>query len=234
MSYRIHNLIITSLTFLFLGISSLGAQHLIIEQSTIIHNDEPRACIRVQMDPLPKEVKKAWRDYLDDNHDIDLKGIGFLSNKDMLSAEGVNFSEISSKELSLYTEVIEQGNFTEMRVFAALGHDIYLNETDYPLEFNRLQNTVEAFIGSYLPNHYQTLVAETEEELQDLTERQEDLTEDIADNREDIAKLEKENLEKTKELTEVENQIRSMNNILQARREKLQQVDRKIINQKLK
>lgn len=199
-----------------------------------MHNDEPRACIRVQMDPLPKEVKKAWHDYLDDNYDIDLKGIGFLSNKDMLKAEGVNFPEITDKGINLYTRVVEQGNLTEMCVFASLGHDIYLNANDYPVEFQRLQNTVEAFIGSYLPNHYQNLVKETEEELEDLIDRRKNLSDDISDNLDKITKLEKENREKNRELTTVEEQIRNMTSILDARRDKLQQIDRRLINQRLR
>lgn len=234
MSYRLQNLLVILVSLFIIGTVSLPAQNLIIEKGTIIHNGEPRACIQIMMDPLPKEVKKAWHDYLDDNFDINLRGIGFLTNKDMLKREAVSFPEISSQEISIYTRVIEQGNLTEMSVFAAITPDTYLNEKDYPIEFNRLQNVVEAFIGSYLPDHYQTLVQETEEKLKDLIDERDDLTDDISDNRDKIVELEKENLEKERELTKVEDQIQRIQNILDARREKQQQIDRQLVNQRLK
>lgn len=228
MSYRISIVLSLFLLSIFWNVDQLGAQHLLIEQSIVEYEDITYPCVVVRMDPLPKEVKKAWDDYLQDHYDINLKGIGFLSNKDVLSAENVSFPEVSEEPISFYTRVVEKGVLTEMSVFAHLEEDTVLDPAQFPQEFSRLQNIVEDFIGYFLPNHYQELVLKTEESLQDLIDEREDLTEDISDNRKKIADLEKENIRKNRQLTEVEDKIESMNTVLKARREKLQKIDLKV------
>lgn len=218
----------------FIGSSTLHAQRLIVDKGTIKHEKQARECIQITMEPMPKEVKKAWDDYLQDNFDVNLKGIGFLSNKDMLSAEGVLIPDVSDKKINLYTQVVERGNLTEMCVFASMGGNNYLSQTSYPLEFNRLQNTVEAFIGNFLPEHYRELVEDTEKNLEDLMKRKKDLADDIAKNREDIAKMEKENREKSREIVEIEDEIESLGNILRLRQNKRLEIDRELSNRKFK
>lgn len=228
MNNRFNILSILLLSFLYLGIGNLNGQILTIDNSIIEHNDRSRACIQVQMEPTPKEVKKAWDDYLKDEYDVNLKGIGFLTNKDILSAEAVAFPEVSKKELSLYTRVIEKGDITEMCVFAALGYDIYLNKEEYPEEYSRLQGIVEDFVGTYLPDHYKELVENTEKELEDLINQQQDLSDDISDNEKEIDKLQQENREMSKELIDVKAKTEELSQQLEARKEKVMQLNRQL------
>ena len=67
------------------------------QKSTVQHNDASRPCIRAIVHPEPKPLKKAWKDYLKETHDFKIRGIGFLSNKDLLSAEKVVVERISKK-----------------------------------------------------------------------------------------------------------------------------------------
>lgn len=44
----------------------LSGQDLIPQDGTIEHNDKERPCLQVTIDPEPKTLKEAWRDYLKD------------------------------------------------------------------------------------------------------------------------------------------------------------------------
>ena len=80
------------LLVIFLFAIQINAQSQIQSfESTIEHNDAQRPCIQVNLDPEPKTLKKAWKNYLKDNYGVKLKGIGFFSNKDLLSAEEVSW-----------------------------------------------------------------------------------------------------------------------------------------------
>lgn len=209
-------------------LSPLTAQPLTIGTGSILYQEGERACVRIEMEPAPKAVKKAWDDYLKKNHDVNLRGIGFLTNKDILSAEAANFAEVSDKVLDVYTRVIEVDQRTEMCVFAALEPDLYLNPETNPAEFNRLQKVVERFLNEYLPDHYGDLVTKSEEKLEDLLDQQKELKDDVADNKREIAKLEKENREKSKNLIDVNAAIKDLRATVDERRQKLREIDRKL------
>lgn len=211
--------------FMTLGLS---AQRLVIDQGTIVHNKDTRECVLVQLEPEPKEVKEAWRDYVKDRYDVKLKGIGFLSNKDVLSAEEVSIPEITDRKFHLYTEVVSRQQGSQMCVFAAFGPDMYINSEQYNMEFRRLENMVESFLGIYLPDHYLELVNESQEAVDDLIDEQRDLEDDIKDNKEKIAKLTKENEEKARRIEEIQTELRDTRAILEARREKLSGIDDKL------
>lgn len=222
------NKFILSLFLIFVFSYTLPAQRLVIDQGSIVHNKDTRECIMVQMEPNPKDVKEAWRDYIKDNYDVKLKGIGFLSNKDVLSAEAVTIEEVSSRPFDLYTEVVGRRQGSQMCVFAQFGPDSYAGTEQYSQEYERLRDIVESFLGNYLPDHYLTLVNESQENLDDLIEEQRDLEEDIEDNKEKIAKLMKENEEKARRIEEIKREIEDTRSILETRRDKLGRIDEKL------
>jgi hypothetical protein len=213
------------------SLPDLFSQHLTVETGQIMLDNEPSPALIVEMEPAPKEVKKEWHDYIKDRYDVDLKGIGFLSNKDVLSAEAVTIAAISSQPIDLYTRVIERAGLTEMSVYANFTDGNAISEDEAPETFGQIEGIVEDFLGVYLPDHYLNLVESTQEELDDLSDRRSDLREDIIDNEQEIDKLRKENAEKNAELEKVGRDIDRVKEMLETRKAKLSRIDRKIVEE---
>ena len=74
--------IITLVTLSLLSQSSfLNAQSVEPTIGTINHDDKERPCWVANLDPEPKTLKEAWKDYIKDNYDVKLKGIGSVSKQ---------------------------------------------------------------------------------------------------------------------------------------------------------
>jgi hypothetical protein len=221
----------TLITFLFSAIFSLSAQTYTVDDGTIIHRDKSRSCIEVHVDPEPKTVKDAWKDFLKDNYDFKLKGFGFLTNKDLLSAEDVQVEKISDKNLNFYSNIVEDKEGTEMKVFASYGYDIYLNKTEYPSEYATIKNMVAQFYAEFLPDYYKGEIKDITKKIAGLEKDRksnakdiEDNKEDIDDNQKEIEKLQKENKDLAKELEENEGLLKTATERKKSREAKLSRI----------
>lgn len=192
--------------------------------TTINYNDAQRACIQVNLDPEPKTLKSAWRDYLKDKYDFKLKGIGFLSNKDLLSAEAINVKRISTNTIDFYTHIVEDDNGSEMKVFARHGYDIYIAKENYPNEYKAVREILENFIKFYLPKYYEERINDTEKRVNDLTEETTDLKDNIDKWSSEIAKLKNEIKEKEEVLKSNISKLEKSEIKLLKRKEKLERI----------
>jgi len=217
------------LLVILLGAIQVNAQTTVkATDATIDYDDAERPCIQVNLDPETKTLKKAWKKYLKDKYDFKLKGIGFLSNKDLLSAEEIHFGSLTSKQIDFYTHISEDENGSEMKVFVRFGYDIYLNEKDYPTEYAKLNNILEGFLADYLPRYYQYKVNDTEERIEKLTKETADLKDEIADDSDNIKELKKE-IEDLESQVEANNKLlEEANNKLIKRKEKLKRIKIKL------
>ncbi len=175
--------------------------------STVMYDEEARPCIAVRMAPDTKTIKKAWEDFVKKEYKIKLKGLGFLVNKDILSAEKVTVKSLSDKAIDFRTRIVEEEDHSLMQVFVSLGYDIYLGPEKYPKAFRDLEDKTWKFLESFLPNYYKEKVSEVKEELEDLMKDQADLKDEIADNEKEIEKLQKENEKLQKDLRKMDNTI---------------------------
>lgn len=211
-----------------LSAPQLLAQNLIPQAATIEHNDEKRPCLQVTVDPPPKILKEAWRDYLKDEHDFKLKGIGFLANKDLLSAEKVVVKAISPKEMNFYTHIVEGKNSTVMKVFAAFGYDIYIDKKQQPKEYAALRSILEDFLKTYLPKYYEESIEETEDRLEELTDERDEIEDTIKDDEKAIKKLEKEIKDLQKNLKSNESKLEAVEEELKATEGRLKRVRKQL------
>lgn len=220
-----HLLSISLLTALFLGsINSTFAQSVRPSNGTIEHNDSERPCLYVNLDPEPKPIKKAWKSFLKKNYDFKIKGIGFLSNKDLLYAEDVVIEKLSPKRMDFYTQVIENEVGTEMKVFGSFGYDVYISKSETPEEYATMKAMLNEFLESYLPDYYKDQVKDTEEKVKSLTKEVEGLEKDISKNNKEIEDL-KEELEKmNKEASEKEELLKTASEKLENRTKKLERI----------
>ncbi|REJ83797.1 MAG: hypothetical protein DWQ44_00695 [Bacteroidetes bacterium] len=207
--------LIFSFIFILLISTAVCAQSFSPVKSTIEHEEKLRPCLMLKLDPEPTNLKNAWIDFLNDKYDFKLKGMGLFSNKELLSAEEVSIPHISTKKMNFYTHVTEEESASEMKVFASLGYDIYINEQDYPDEFNTIRDMMTAFLKQYLPQYYSELIEASSEKVKNLNKEIKDMNGEINDKQGDIEKLNKEidelrkNVqEKSKELKDSEIQLR--------------------------
>lgn len=176
-----------------ISITQLHAQGTIQPKTSSIDFDKHmRPCIQVNIDPETKTLKGAWKDYLKDKYDFKLRGFGLFSNKDILSAEEITVKQISPKTLDFYTQIIEDENGSEMKVFARHGYDIYIDQVNYPTEYAAIHEMIDAFLISYLPVYYSGQINDTKKRIEELSDKSEDLKEEIEDDTEKIAELKKE------------------------------------------
>lgn len=171
---------------------SLSAQTLSINRSTFEHEDKARPSLEVKVEVPPKYLKKEWEDYLKDKHDVHIKGIGFLANKDLLSAEEVVFEALSQKEMDFYTHFASAGGITTFNVFGSLGYDIYIGGDDLQAEFKTMRSIVESFLDQALPAYFAERVEEAEEKVADIQDDISDAEKDLKDNKEEIEDLQEE------------------------------------------
>ena len=203
--------------------------------ATIKHDKAERPCIMVAIESEPKVLKEAWHDYIKDNYDIKLKGIGFLANKDLLDAEKVLFKAISDKEMNFYTFFDEKKDKTEMYVFASLGYDIYLDRGEYPQEYRAMRNIVDKFVSEYVPSYYQQQVTESQELLSSLEKEISNLMGDISNNQKEIEKnlraidkLKDKNKDLSSELDKKQDRLKEVQQLLEQRQEKLKEAKKEL------
>ncbi|MCB0560340.1 MAG: hypothetical protein H6573_27785 [Lewinellaceae bacterium] len=228
------HILLSLILILALPLSS-DAQVPELTNATIQHNKAERPCIMVAIESEPKALKEAWQDFIKDNYDVKLKGIGFLANKDLLDAEKVQFKAISDKEMNFYTFFDEKKDKTEMYVFASLGYDIYLDRGEYPQEYRAMRNIVDKFVTKYVPSYYQQQVAESQDLLSSLKKEIGNLMGDISDNQKAIEKnlkaidkLRDKNKDLSSDLDKKQDRLKEVQQLLEQRQEKLKEAKKEL------
>lgn len=186
---------------------------------TFEHNDNPRTCLTVQLDPLADEVEDEWEDFMKDKHKTKLKGAGFLGTGNLLVAEQVVIPAISPKRMDFYTNIERVDGMTEMRVFASFGTDVYVEPNKYPQEFNAMKDIFKTFLKEYLPNYYQGQVVAIQKTLKGLKKEGDKLDKKLEKDEEKIAKLEKE-IEENRAAQEENAKKQKETSVLLAKRKK--------------
>lgn len=207
-------------TLFLLSIGSLTAQDVSLKEGYYTREGATRPGVRAFLSPEAKEVKKAFEDYMDDTHNVNLKGIGLFTNKDELYAENVKLEAVSPQNMDLYAEVVEadNGEGTRMTLYGALGYDIFLSKDAYPIEYERLENVMVSFLKSYLTDYHEERLEEAREALEDINDDTQDLTADI-DGKE-------ENIEKSRnEIEELKREIEELTQNLEKRKAALEEAE---------
>lgn len=193
---------------------SVNAQSITPEKSTIEHNGSMRPCIVVHLDPTTKTLKKEWVKFLKKEYDFKLKGAGLFRNKDVLYAEELVVPRLSSKQMDFYTQVIEDEEHSEMKVFVSFGYDIYVNELEYPAEYKAMNEMLVAFLKVYLPSYYSG-------EMKAATKSVNGLNKEINSLRKDIDK-------NNREIEEHETEAEKLKMDVKTNKEKLQSAEMKL------
>lgn len=198
--------------------TSVQGQSKWITDTNVQHRDDLRPAQTINLMAEPKDVKKAWKDFLNDRYDIDVEGIGFLSNKDLLVSEKIFLPTLKENRLDLFAKITPAENQgmakTQMTVFGAYGYDMYVNRYDYRASYLEIRSMFNAFLKDFIPAFYE--------------ERIEDMADNISDLEKDKVKLQEDNMEIeddiTMSLNEIEMLRKDIENLEQEREENVAEI----------
>jgi len=223
--------LLTTLVFICLLLNLPGrSQGVVPQKSTIEHNDKNRPCLKAVVRPMPKTLKKAWQDYLKDSYDFKIKGIGFLTNKDLLTAEKVTVNEISPKAMDFYTKIVEHEDGSEMSVFASHGYDIYISKEKLPSEFAAMKGIFQEFLQNFLPQYHQELIKDTQKKIKGLEGDRKSMEKQIRKDKRKIEKLNKEIDKINEALISNKSELRQIEQLLRSRKNELKRVQETLDN----
>jgi translation elongation factor EF-1beta len=172
----------------------LTAQTYKIDTSTITYENANRPCFTVKYDASPKTVKKAWDDYFKKTYDVKVKGIGFLTNKEVITATDITLLPVSEKRMNMYAAVMDApGDRSELSYFMSFGYDFYIGPENYPAEFTAMKKILNDFSVEFLTDYYYSEASRMTSEIKSLEK-------DIKQNEKSIKKNTKKARKESKEV----------------------------------
>ncbi|MFN7119079.1 MAG: coiled-coil domain-containing protein [Saprospiraceae bacterium] len=223
-----NSIIIASWILCFIISDTVIAQELMINDGTARYKRQDYPAVIIYMEPKPNDVKKAWKDFLQKRYDVRLKGYGFLTNRDVLSAENTDFDEIAPGNIDFYTEVIEDNNLTKMSVFASLGNDVNIGLGNDYRQYYQMKGIVQSFLDTYLRGYYEDQVKEAQDRVSDLEKTQNNKQRTIESNLAEIARLQEENERLANEVTTTQTNSLQAREELALQRQKLDNIIRQL------
>jgi len=168
---------------LFLCVSiNTQAQTYKIDTTKVTFETRSRDCLFSSVDPKAKELKKALKKYLKKSFQIKMKGVGFLTNKDVLKAQDVMCGTISSKRMNVYAHIVQMPKESEISFFGSFGYDIFIDPKIYSKEFGEMKNIMNAFLLQYLNEYYAKEIGKTSKQVKKLNEKRTSLAKRIDKN----------------------------------------------------
>lgn len=145
-----------------------NAQTYKIDTSEITYEDKLRPCFEVKYDASPKTVKKAWDVFFKKNYHVKIKGIGFLTNKDLITASDVTIAAVSDKRMDLYARVTDIAGGSELKYFMSFGYDFFIGPENYAAEFAGMKKILNDFSTEFLNDYYGSEASRVTKEIKGL------------------------------------------------------------------
>jgi len=201
-----------------------------MQTGEVDYQKETYPAVVVTMEPEAKAVKQAFENFMKDEYDVHLRGIGFLANKDVISAEEVTIPRISDKAMDFHAKIIEENGMTKMYVFGALGYDVSVSKANDNTDFQAMKQIVNKFTKSYLPDYYQQKLDKVDEKISSLQDEEKDYKGNLEDNQKEIEDLRKENKELREKLEETQTALQKALEERTKQREELEAIKSKVNN----
>jgi hypothetical protein len=192
------------------------AQTYKIDTTEITFENKLRPCLEVKYDAPPKTVKKAWDSFFGKYYNVKIKGIGFLTNKDVITGTDVTIAAVSDKRMDLYARITDVAGGSELKYFMSFGYDFFIGPGNYPTEFGGMKKILNDFSVEFLTDFYGS-------EATDITKKIKGLEKDISKNDRSIKK---NNRKAKKGSNEVASGLQAKNTSLQMENEQIRkQID---------
>ena len=142
------------LLFVVLIFFKVNAQTYKIDTSELSFENKLRPCFSVFYDASAKTTKSAWVKFFKRNYKIKVKGLGLLSNKDIIDAKDITIGSVSDKRMNMYAQMIDHAKGSEMKFFMSFGYDFFIGPADYSKEFGSMKIILNDFSVKFLNNYY--------------------------------------------------------------------------------
>lgn len=209
-------------------VTSIHAQTLNVSNESLMHDEITRNAIKVVIAPQSKEVKKEFKDYMDDRHEVKVEGIGFLKNKDVLYTEQQLIPAIASQEVQLFARIVENNENTEMYVFGQFDNNKQISSSTTYAAYAGMKDVTMDFLRTILPDYYENMVEEQNDTVEDLEDHLADVRKQLKKNKEEIEELTKENKELEQELATSEVKLKQNKDKLSKKRASLKKVNQSL------
>lgn len=191
------------------------AQTYRIDTSSVSFEDVQRPCLSVVYDAPPKTTKLAWDKFFSKRYGVKIKGVGLLSDKDLLTGEDVRVAAISDKRMNLYARVTERSNGCQLSFFISFGYDFFIGPDNYAKEFGSMKEILNDFSVEFLNDYYADEASSITKKIKSL-ER---------DRKSKLKTISKNSRKAKKESAAVASGIEAKNNSLEM---DIKEIDRKI------
>lgn len=125
-----------------------------IDTGLISFENKLRNCLSVQYDAPSRTVKKAWAGHLKKRFGIKSKGIGLLTNNDLIIARDVTIPEVSGKRMDCYARITDAASGSQMKYFMSFGYDFFIGPENYPDAFESMRKLLNEFSIGFLNAFY--------------------------------------------------------------------------------
>lgn len=133
---------------------NLAAQTYKIDTSNISFENKLRPCLKVSYDADPRTVKKAWSSFLKKSYKIKTKGVGLLTDKDIINSHDITINSIADKRMDMYARITDISGGSQMNYFMSFGYDFFIGPENYPKEFEGMKKLLNDFSVEFLNEYY--------------------------------------------------------------------------------
>ncbi len=147
---------------------NVSAQTYRIDTSQVSLEKKLRPCLEVRYDASSKTVKKAWDDFFKKNYNVKIKGIGFMTNKDMITATDISIASISDKRMDMYAYVTDVSGGSTLKYFMSFGYDFFIGPDNYATEFAGMKKILNDFSVEFLIDFYGSEASRITKEIKEL------------------------------------------------------------------
>lgn len=240
-------LFITSLLFTITASAITDGNLNTVQEQSIMYKGSSYPALVVSVEATSDFLKSTWKDYVKDNHDVRLKGYGFLTNKDVLSAQGEPFTDLTEKRADLYTRFSSKDDgIVQIELFMTLGYDVKIGPENYSEIYQSLKNSLVTYLNEAIPTFIKEEIKFLSNEFSELSKNLKGASKDERKLNKDIEKAQeeiKDNIEENEELRasseemmkekeeleqkqrELQSQIKSIESKLNKRKKELNGVD---------
>ena len=158
------------------------AQTYKIDTSQVSYENKLRPCLYVKYDASAKTVKKAWDHFFDKNYNVKIKGIGLLTNKDVITGTDIILPVISDKRMNIYARITDEGAGSTMHYFMSFGYDFFIGPENYAAEFTAMKKILNDFSVEFLNDYYLSEAGSITGQIKDLEKAMKKNNKDIKKN----------------------------------------------------
>lgn len=207
---------------------SLNAQ-INISTSSLMVDKKSVPALETQIELSVDASRDYFEDFMKERYDARVKGNGFLSGNKTLTVEQQTLSSIHENAIDMFIDFKEiTEKQSKMFLAARNGYDLYFDSNYAADSRDRLKDLMRSYEDYALQRHYQSILEEEQDLLENLLKTQKKKEKDISKNEKDIANNLKENQKLEKENDKLRQELETSQKKLEEVKENLKAVKTKL------